>query len=119
MANKYSKLGYGNAGDVASAIESGKIDGKDLVVTKDTSELYYIKDDKSVQKIQTRTQLFNSPGEAIAALNKSSDTYAGQTVMIRDENGKYQPYTVQASGDSSFVVEPTVTANVGFVWQEF
>ena len=42
MANKYSKLGYGNAGDVAAAIESGKIDGKDLVVTKDTSELYYI-----------------------------------------------------------------------------
>ena len=39
--------------------------------------------------------------------------------MIRDENGKYQPYTVQASGDSSFVVEPTVTANAGFVWQEF
>ena len=107
MANKYSKLGYGNAVDVAAAIESGKIDGKDLVVTKDTSELYYIKDDKSVQKIQTRTQLFNSPGEA------------GQTVMIRDENGKYQPYTVQASGDSSFVVEPTVTANAGFVWQEF
>ena len=104
MANKYSKLGYGNAGDVAAAIESGKIDGTD---------------DKSVQKIQTRTQRFNSPGEAIAALNKSSDTYAGQTVMIRDDNGKYQPYTVQASGDSSFVVEPTVTANAGFVWQEF
>ena len=88
-------------------------------MTKDTSELYYIKDDKSVQKIQTRTQRFNSPGEAIAALNKSSDTYAGQTVMIRDDNGKCQPYTVQASGDSSFVVEPTVTANTGFVWQEF
>ena len=119
MANKYSKLCYGNAGDVAAAIESGKIDGKDLVVTKDTSELYYIKDDKSVQKIQTRTQLFNSPGEAIAALNKSSDTYAGQTVMIRDDRVKYQPYTVQASGDSSFVVEPTVTANAGFVWPEF
>lgn len=119
MANKYSKLGYGNAGDVAAAIESGKIDGRDLVVTKDTSELYYIKDDKSVQKIQTRTHRFNSPGEAIAALNKSSDTYAGQTVMIRDENGKYQPYTVQTSSDASFIVEPTVIASTGFVWQEF
>ena len=119
MANKYSKLGYGNAGDVAAAIESGKLDGRDLVVTKDTSEIIYIKDDKTQQKIQTRTQRFNSPGEAIAALNKSSDTYAGQTVMIRDENGKYQPYTVQTSSDASFIVEPTVIASTGFVWQEF
>lgn len=119
MANKYSKLGYGNAGDINTAIESGKLDGRDIVVTKDTSELIYIKDDKTQQAIRPRNLLFNSPGEAITALNKNSDTYAGQFVMIRDENGKYQLYTVQTSGDASFVVEPTVTANTGFVWQEF
>lgn len=119
MANKYSKLGYGKAEDINTAIESGKLDGRDIVVTKDTSELIYIKDDKTQQAIRSRTLLFNSPGEAITALNKSSDTYAGQSVMIRDENGKYQLYTVQTSGDASFVVEPAVTANTGFVWQEF
>ena len=119
MANKYSKLGYGHASDIATAIESGKLDGRDLVVTKDTSEIIYIKDDKTQQALRPRNLLFNSPGEAITALNKNSDTYAGQFVMIRDDNGKYQPYTVQTSGDSSFVVEPTVTANAGFVWQEF
>lgn len=119
MADKYSKLGYGNAGDVATAIEGGKLDGKDLVVTKDTSELIYIRDDKTQQAIRPRTLLFNSPGEAITALNKNSDTYAGQTVMVRDENGKYQPYTVQTSSDESFIVEPTVAAQTGFVWQEF
>lgn len=81
--------------------------------------IIYIKDDKTQQALRPRMLLFNSPGEAITALNKNSDTYAGQFVMIRDENGKYQPYIVQASGDSSFVVEPTVTANAGFVWQEF
>lgn len=119
MANKYSKLGYGNASDIATAIENGKLDGRDLVVTKDTSEIIYIKDDKTQQVLQSRNPRFNSPGEAITALNKNSDTYAGQFVMIRDDNGKYQPYTVQAGGDSSFVVEPTVTANAGLVWQEF
>lgn len=119
MANEYSKLGYGNAGDVATAIEGGKLDGKDLVVTKDTSELIYIRDDKTQQAIRSRTLRYNSPGDAITALNKNSDTYAGQLVMIRDDNGKYQPYTVQTSGNGSFVVEPTVTANAGFVWQEF
>lgn len=119
MANKYSKLGYGNAGDVAAAIESGKIDGKDLVITKDTSELIYIKDDKTQQAIRPRTLLFNSPGDANNQLNKNSDTYAGQTVMIRDEDGKYQPYTVQAAGDGAFEVEPFTAVNTGFVWQEF
>ena len=31
MANKYSKLGYGNASDIATAIENGKLDGRDLL----------------------------------------------------------------------------------------
>lgn len=119
MANKYSKLGYGNAVDITTAIDSGKLDGRDIVVTKDTSELIYIRDDKTQQVIRSRTLVFNSPGEAITALNKNSDTYAGQFVMIRDVDGKYQPYTVQTSGESGFVVEPTVSANAGFVWQEF
>ena len=103
MANKYSKLGYGNASDIATAIESGKLDGRDLVVTKDTSEIIYIKDDKTQQALRPRMLLFNSPGEAITALNKNSDTYAGQFVMIRDDNGKYQPYTVQPAATAALL----------------
>ena len=42
---KYSKLGYGRAGDVESAIALGLIDGKDIIITKDTSEFMYVRDD--------------------------------------------------------------------------
>ena len=117
MAN-YSKLGYGNLADLPAAIESGKIDGKDIVITKDTSELIYIDDDKNPQHIRMRTLVFDSIEEAKEQLAKNSDTYAGQTIMIRDENGKYQPYTVQTA-DEGFVVEPFATTATGLVWQEF
>ena len=40
MAYKYSKLGYGNAEDVEAAIALGLIDGKDIIITKDTCLLY-------------------------------------------------------------------------------
>ena len=46
---KYSKLGYGDAEDVEAAIALGLIDGKDMVITKDTSELIYVRDDLTVQ----------------------------------------------------------------------
>ena len=39
-----SKLGYGNAENLDTAITNGIIDEKDLVITKDTSEFYYIRD---------------------------------------------------------------------------
>lgn len=36
---KYSKLGYGRAGDVESAIALGLIDGKDIIITKTHQKL--------------------------------------------------------------------------------
>ena len=46
MAYKYSKLGYGNAEDVEAAIALGLIDGKDIIITKDTSEFIYVREDR-------------------------------------------------------------------------
>lgn len=115
----YSKLGYGNYGDIDAAVTSGKLDGKDLVITKDTSELIYIKDDGSKQVIQSKTQLFDTVEAATTAINASSETYAGKSVGIKDENGKYQIYIVQ-TGETGFVVEPIIESiETGFVWQEF
>lgn len=115
----YSKLGYGNLSNLDSAIESGKIDGKDIVITKDTSELYYIRDDKTKQAIRSRLARYNSVTEAETDLKKNTDTFAGQIVMIKDENGKYQSYTVQDDSAGSFKVESTIGTVGGFVWQEF
>lgn len=83
----YSKLGYGNAANLDTAITNGKIDGKDIVITKDTSEFYYIRDDKTKQAIRPRPAMYNSVSAAESDLAKNSDTFAGQTVMIRAEDG--------------------------------
>lgn len=114
-----SKLGYGNAENLDTAITNGIIDEKDLVITKDTSEFYYIRDDKSKQAIRPRTRVFDSNGQANEQLNNSSDTYAGQTVMIKNTAGKYEPWIVQLLDTGKFAVEPFNTVSTGFVWQEF
>lgn len=118
---EYSKLGYGNSTALDAAISSGKIDGKDIVVTKDTSELIYIRDDKTKQVIRSRNMMFDSSDEAAQLLNQeNSGAYAGQIVMVKDENEKYDPYIVQKDADTDkFIVEAFSAASTGFVWQEF
>lgn len=116
------KFGYGKASDVSAAITAGTIDEKDLVLTKDTSELIYIKDDKTQQFIRPRLCRYDNVTQATADLNQNSDTYAGQIIAIKDAtDGKYYPYVVQ-QGESAFTVElvaSAATTNSGMVWTEF
>lgn len=117
---KYSKLGYGNAEDVEPAIALGMLDGRDMIITKDSSEFMYVRDDLSVQKIRPRNRCFASVTEANEQLNETEDTYAGQTVMVKDENGKYAPWIVQQSEATGlFSIEPFYVEPTNFVWQEF
>lgn len=117
---KYSKLGYGNAEDVEAAIALGLLDGKDLIITKDTSEFMYVRDDLSVQTITPRTRIFETVSVANDALNDDEATYAGQTVMIKDEKGKYAPWVVQKSAATGrFLVEPFYIAPTNLQWTEF
>lgn len=118
---EYSKLGYGEFGKIDTALEQDILDGKDIVITKDTSELVYIRDDKTKQIIRSRIQSFDTESDAITALNAATDTYAGQPVAIKDTDGKYKLYIVQ-NGESGFIVEAiagTTTTITGFIWQEF
>lgn len=119
---EYSKLGYGDYGNIDTAVANGVLNGKDIVITKDTSELVYIRDDGSKQVIRSRAQVFADKEAAITALNAAADTYAGQTVMIKGTDGKYQPYTVQTDSGGAFTAEPLMTAastGSGLLWQEF
>ena len=117
---KYSKLGYGDAEDVEAAIALGLIDGKDMVITKDTSELIYVRDDLTVQKIRPRDLVFDTVTDANQTINANSDSYVGLTVMIKNENGKYAPWTVQKSASTErLFVEPLQVSSTQFVWQEF
>lgn len=116
---KYSKLGYGRYSNIDTAIANGKLDGKDIVITSDTSELIYIRDDKTKQIIRSRIQRFDSENDAKIYLNSASDTYAGQLVAIKDDSQKYQIYTVQP-GESGFDVESIISSiDAGFIWEEF
>lgn len=118
---EFSKLGYGNYGNIDAAISEGKLNGKDIVITKDTSELVYLRDDNTKQVIRGRVARFASEALALDALNAAADTYAGQIVMILSD-GKYIPYIVQddAKNPGKYIVEQTVSSvNTGFIWQEF
>lgn len=118
---QYSKLGRGEFNNIDNAVQSGVLDGKDIVITSDTSELVYIRDDGTKQIIRGRVPLFDTEEAAVTALNAATDTYAGQPVSIKDTDKKYKLYTVQ-NGEVGFIVEPASsisTSNTGFVWQEF
>lgn len=108
---KYSKIGYGNYLDIDSAIAKGLLDGKDLVITKDTSELVYITNDKTKQVIQTRLKRFESEDAALAELISSPDTYAGQPVVIKNDTGCYQLYLVLTNDNGEFIVNPAFDAS--------
>lgn len=120
MSDNSLKFDYGNLENIDTAISSGIIDERDLVLTKDTSELFYIKDDKTKQAIRPRILRYGSVDEALTDINKNSDTYAGQPIVIKSAStGKYSPYTVQ-QGTSSFTIEPIVTTvSGGMTWTEF
>ena len=63
--------------------------------------------------------MYNSVSAAESDLAKNSDTFAGQTVMIRAEDGKYAPYIVQDKAEGGYQVEALGGTGGGFVWQEF
>lgn len=106
-----AKLGYGKYDRVNKAVDSGTLDARDLVITRDTSEFIYIRDDLSQQVIRPRLRCFDDIFTALTELNNSADTYAGQFVCIKNENGDYEPYMVQ-QGTSNFEVQPMVQSQV-------
>lgn len=120
MAQSSAKLGYGKNENIDKAIANHVIDENDIVITEDTSELVYIKDDRTKQYIRPRNKTFESIVDAVENLNASADTYAGQTVMIKNTDGKYNIYTVQVAPDGAWEVDPLPTATgTGLTWVRF
>lgn len=120
MSKRGMKLGYGNYNNIERAINKGLIDERDIVITDDTSELVYIRDDLTRQLVRPRVRRFQNISAAIIELNSTSDTYAGDVVMILNESGEYEPYIVQSDGDG-FEVQPFPSVQNGssIKWVEF
>lgn len=91
------KIAHGEEAHIDKALANGTIDDNDVVFTSDTHEIVYINDKKEKEYIRTRNRVFNSINDALYTLNISSDTYAGQIVMIKEADGAYDAYTVQTS----------------------
>ena len=112
------KLVIGKKKNINSAIARNIVDENDLIVTEDTHELAYVDDNKEVQTIQCRNKCFANEAKALADLTKSTDTYAGQIVMIADDRGVYNIFTVQ-QGLNGWEVRPNQSEqSVKLCWKK-
>ena len=71
-----TKIGYGNKTDIETAIAATTIDEGDIIITKDTEELAFIKPDKSVMYPKDRTSKeYTLNGTNLGALNNGEKIY--------------------------------------------
>lgn len=98
MADKKWRLGYGNEGRILSALESGILDGSDLIITKDTKRLAFVRpEDQSVVFTKSRLEQFNDLKAAEDYIATDASAYAGELISVLS-NGKYKTYRLQKSG---------------------
>lgn len=101
MADR-NKPGYMNFADIADRLESGKLNAYDTVYTKDTHEVVFIKEDKSLIRMKCRLDVYSSVVIAEYNLNLNTDTYIGQIVGIEDD-GWVRLYNVNYADNRFFV----------------
>ncbi len=80
-----NKPGYMNFDDIADRLESGKLNAYDVVYTKDTHEVVFIKEDLSLIRMKCRLDVYPSVVVAEYYLNLNTDTYVGQIVGIEQD----------------------------------
>lgn len=76
-----TKLGYGNKSDIETAIAATTIDEGDIIITKDTEELAFIKPDKSVMYPKDRTSKdYTLNGTDLGALKNGEKIPEGTSI---------------------------------------
>lgn len=80
MAMK-TKIGYGNKTDIDSAVSATTLDEGDLVITKDTEELAFIKPDKSTMFVKSRSSKeYTLNGTDLGALKNGDSIPEGTSI---------------------------------------
>lgn len=98
------KFGFLTVKQMLNAINSHQLQTYNICFTKDTHQIFVIKENLEPLEIHSRVYVFDSISEAETKLNESTDTYIGQVVAILD-NDTYRGYIVnQKSG--KFTVTP-------------
>lgn len=76
-----TKIGYGNKGDIETAITEQKLDSGDIVITKDTEEGAFIKPDNSVLFLKSRsTKDYILNGTDLGALQNGATIPEGSSI---------------------------------------
>lgn len=76
-----TKIGYGNKGDIETAITEQKLDSGDIVITKDTEEGAFIKPDNSVLFLKSRsTKDYTLNGTDLGALQNGATIPQGSSI---------------------------------------
>ena len=92
------KFGYGLKANILSAIEQNKLDTGDIIISSDTKEIAFVKPDSTLIYLKSRDEVFESLSNAQLYLEDAS-AYAGETIKIKLEDGKYHTYILQSSDD--------------------
>ena len=104
MADKKWRLGYGNESNISSAIEAGKLDGSDLIITKDTKRVAFVRPaDNSVLFSKSKLETFDTVEAANTYAESDTSAYAGELISVL-VNGKYKTYRLQ-SEKSGYTIE--------------
>lgn len=105
MAREYrSKMGYLPKDQITDRINQGLLDKYDYVFCTDTQELVIISDTHEICPVKARFDTYATESEANIQINKKSDTYNGQIVMIFDTTDGWKPYVVNTNENNKFYV---------------
>ena len=96
-----TKFVYLSYDDITTSIGNGVLDEYDMCITKDTHEIYVIREDLTPFAIKSKVYVFNSIDEAVQILNQNTDTYVGQIVSII-VGDKYRGYMVNRDADGEY-----------------
>ena len=96
--NKKFKFGYGNEERIQAAVDAGKFDGGDLILTKNTHRFAFI-DTTTNELFFTKAQIetFDSMENAIA-YTATEQAYNGEIIPIKIDD-KYRTYRLQPTSN--------------------
>lgn len=104
-----SKIAYGKRENIEAAVAEKKVDTGDIIFTSDSEEFAFIKPDGKIMYPKNKGLIFESMEEAEAYVDSNPNSiYAGQSILIKEDDGKYNTYMVQLvneSGEENFVIE--------------
>lgn len=101
--SSHSKFVFANYNAIQDAIDKRLIDVNDIVITKDTQEMFLVRSDLSLFSIKSKTYVYSDVETAEKALNNNSDTYVGQIIAILSDD-KYKAFIVNKNNSEKFIV---------------